>query len=207
MSPQELRQALYPGLFSDYIDDFSTESEALKRLLGLDEPDFRMRDVELVLRYFSYKFFAEQYGGNFKKFLDDTTNQLNSNWKKNKKEIVDSASELNNALEFTRSIFGDKATCRKWTPDGYERRINRAVFDIMIYYFSDEAIRKKAAKKGKTLESAFKSLCEKNADFLSSLETTTKSQEANWTRFGLWSQTLNRTLGTKTKNPIPKPVA
>ncbi len=205
LSPQELRQALYPGAFSDYIDDLSTESKPLKRLLGLDEPDFRMRDVELVLRYFSYRFFATNYGGNFKKFLDDTTSELNSSWKKEKGEIIDGANELDNALEFTRSVFGDKATCRKWTPNGYERRINRAVFDIMIYYFSDESVRKKAATKAKRIEAAFKSLCENNAEFLSSIEATTKSQEANWIRFGLWSQSLNRILGTKTRNPIPKP--
>jgi hypothetical protein len=144
LSPQELRQALYPGGFSDYIDDFSTESSPLKELLGLSDPDFRMRDVELVLRYFAYKMFATDYGGNVKKFLDDTTETLNETWKNDKKKVAAAAADLNLGLEFVQSTFGTKNACRKWTGGGYERRINRAVFDIMIYYFSDESLRKKA---------------------------------------------------------------
>jgi hypothetical protein len=207
LSPQELRQALYPGKFSDFIDDFSTESKELKEFLGLDEPDFRMRDVELVLRYFAYKFFATEYGGNFKKFLDDATNKLNAQWRKDKERITDEASELEHALVFVRDIFGEGGASRKWTGDDYERRINRAVFDVLIYFFSDESIRKRAVKHKRRIENAFKRLCEDDEEFLSSIETTTKSQNANWTRFGTWAQSLNKILGTKLKNPIPKPVS
>jgi hypothetical protein len=52
LSPQELRQALHPGNFIDFADAFSIESEPLKRMLGLRRPDFRMRDVEMVIRFF-----------------------------------------------------------------------------------------------------------------------------------------------------------
>lgn len=207
LSPQELRQALLPGYFSDYIDDFSTESETLKTFLGLKEPDFRMRDVEIVLRYFAYKFFADEYSGNFKKFLDDTSRRLNSQWDKERNNIEAASSELNRGLEFITSIFGKTGACRKWAVERYERRINRAVFDVMIYYFSDEAVRKKGQKKEKRIESAFKRLCEADMTFLSSIETTTKSQLANWTRFDVWSKALNKILGTKLKNPISKPTS
>jgi hypothetical protein len=62
LSPQEeLRQALDPGPFSDFIDDFSTESEPLKKALKLKQPDFRMRDVELVLRYYAYRNMVATY--------------------------------------------------------------------------------------------------------------------------------------------------
>ena len=60
LSPQELRQALHPGSFSDFIDDVSVDHVGVKRLLKLRDPDFRMRDVELVLRYFAYRNFARQ---------------------------------------------------------------------------------------------------------------------------------------------------
>jgi hypothetical protein len=76
LSPQELRQALHPGSFSDFIDDVSVDWPGVKQLLKLKEPDFRMRDVELVLRYFAYRNFAAQYDGNLKKFLDSTTEML-----------------------------------------------------------------------------------------------------------------------------------
>lgn len=203
LSPQELRQALYPGEFSDFIDDFSTESAPLKEFLGLDEPDFRMRDVELVLRYFAYKKYAHIYQGNFKKFLDDTTESLNKTWTKEKKNNADLSSSLDEALNCTREIFGEEGECRKWVEGRYETRVNRAIFDIMTYYFSINSVRPKAIRNKRKIENAFKKLCEDNTDFLSSIETTTKSQNANWTRFELWSRALNKILGTSLKNPIP----
>jgi hypothetical protein len=205
LSPQELRQALYPGDFSNFIDDFSTASESLKSFLGLDRPDFRMRDVELVLRYFAYRLFAQRYQGNFKKFLDDTTKSLNTTWQKEKKTYLETANSLDEALGCTRTIFGEDAECRKWVGDRYEKRINRAIFDIMTYYFSTASVRSKATKNKRKIETAFKRLCDNDADFLSSIETTTKSQKANWTRFELWSRALNKILGTSLKNPIPPP--
>jgi len=80
LSPQELRQALHPGQFSDYIDDFSTESNALRAALKLHQPDFRMRDVELVLRYYAYRNMARDYNGDLKDFLDRTTKIYNERW-------------------------------------------------------------------------------------------------------------------------------
>src|SRR5690606_15293337 len=41
LSPQELRQALFPGDFSDWIDEAAVNSSAIKTLLNLREPDYR----------------------------------------------------------------------------------------------------------------------------------------------------------------------
>lgn len=49
LSPQELRQALHPGPFTKFLDDFSSSCKPLQQSLGNDAPDFRMRDVELTL--------------------------------------------------------------------------------------------------------------------------------------------------------------
>ena len=54
LSTQELRQALHPGPFLSFAAKFSEESQSLKSLLGLSKPDFRMRDVELVVRFFHF---------------------------------------------------------------------------------------------------------------------------------------------------------
>jgi hypothetical protein len=205
LSPQELRQALYPGGFSDFIDDFSSDSEVLKSLLGLTEPDFRMRDVELTLRFFAYVMFAQEYRGNFKAFLDNATKNLNGRWSVQAAAITKQSKQFEAALGCVREIFGEKGECRKWTDSGYERRINRAVFDIMVYYFADETVRKKSTKNARKIETAFKKLCKDDSDFLSSIETTTKSLTANWTRFDRWSRSLSKAINVQLKNPIPKP--
>ena len=54
LAPQELRQALHPGPFIDFADDFSIQSEQIKKTLNLKKPDYRMRDVELVIRFYSF---------------------------------------------------------------------------------------------------------------------------------------------------------
>jgi Protein of unknown function DUF262 len=50
LSPQELRQALHPGEFLRFAAKYSEESPGLKKTLKLNKPDFRMRDVELLVR-------------------------------------------------------------------------------------------------------------------------------------------------------------
>jgi Protein of unknown function DUF262 len=54
LSTQELRQALHPGPFLAFAAKFSEQSQSLRTLLGLSRPDFRMRDVELVVRFYAF---------------------------------------------------------------------------------------------------------------------------------------------------------
>ena len=202
LSPQELRQALHPGPFTDLIDDLSTQSEILKSVLHLREPDFRMRDVEFVLRYFAYKFFAPQYKGNLKNFLDEATRKLNGEWPKKRDELIEQGEALEYALNTTRMIFGEKDELRKWNGSFYEGRINRAVFDVMAYYFSNQRIGKSALLRADRIKAKFQQLCEDDAAFLSSIETTTKSIEANQVRFGTWAKALQKILGGRIEAPF-----
>ncbi|MEW9808800.1 hypothetical protein ABUE31_22705, partial [Mesorhizobium sp. ZMM04-5] len=130
--------------------------------MKLKEPDFRMRDVELVLRFFAYRNFIQNYSGDLKKFLDDTTKYFNENWDAENEKLSLQASDLDKSLIATRVIFGERAELRKWNGSMYEKRINRAVFDIMTYYFSEKTIRDAAVDKGAEIKIAFQKLCEEN---------------------------------------------
>lgn len=200
LSPQELRQALSPGDFSNFVDSFSAASKPVQKMLGLKEPDFRMRDAEIVLRFIAYKLYAPNYGGVLKQFLDDTTKSLNADWKKKQKLIEQVAGSLEDAINFTFEIF-EKSAMRKWNGEKFERPINRAVFDIMAYYFSNSNVREAAKGKGAEIVSRFKSLCTDDRDFLTSLESTTKSIEANSKRFATWGAALEDILGIKLAIP------
>ena len=59
LSPQELRNALHPGPFAEFIDRYSGESPSLRRILQSNKPDFRMRDAELLLRYYAFSHFLD----------------------------------------------------------------------------------------------------------------------------------------------------
>ncbi len=144
LSPQELRQALHPGAFVSYVDKKSGEIPGLLRILKTTAPDFRMRDAELKVRYYTFKNFIADYRGNLKGALDSTCQSLNEEWDLRHEEIEKQAKDMEEALEATFEIFGNFHAFRKWEDDRYEGRFNRAVFDIMVFYFSDAKVRKRA---------------------------------------------------------------
>ncbi len=201
LSPQELRQALFPGGFVDFAYDRAERSEMLRKLLGIKEPDFRMRDVELLVRYEAFRFFLSEYAGNLRLFLDETCEKLNAQWEGRQREIQASADEFEEAIGALIKIFGEENIARKWTEKGYESRPNRAVLDIMTFYFSNRRIQTAAKKKRQAVVQAFKGLCERDIDFLRSIESTTKSMTATLTRLNLWGQTLSKALSMKFNIP------
>lgn len=198
LSPQELRQALHPGDFIDFADDFSIESEGIKKMLNLTKPDYRMRDVEIVIRYFANKYYLKSYEGNLKKAFDNTVKILNEKWKIDKDKIVADATNLNDSILFSIDLFGgQRKAFSKWLGNSFQNNFNRAIFDIMVYYFSvPEILAEAKGKKGEILE-AFKSLCIHDEDFLSSFEHTTKSMDNTFKRITTWGEALSNILDTE----------
>lgn len=194
LSPQELRQALHPGGFVDYADEASADSPALRDLLKIKKPDFRMRDVELLVRYFAFKNFLHEYRGDLKSFLDLSCDSLNKRWAAEEYAIKTQAQELEEAYKASQQIFGPSMSFRKWLGDKYESRFNRAIFDVMTFYFSEASIRTPALQKAKEVENEFKRLCIEDTAFLGSIERTTKSLEATCLRLATWAKSLNQVL-------------
>lgn len=200
LSPQELRQALHPGPFVTFLDQASSKSVALREILRLKKPDFRMRDAELLLRYYALRNYLTDYTGNLKAFLDSTCGKLNKIWNKEEENLLSQLAEFEVAHQFLKGIFGD-SLYRKWNGEKYETRFNRAVFDVLVLAFVDSNVRETAVGKEALVEEAFRDLCTKDQDFLSSIETTTKSIGATQIRISRWNQTLNDVIGTNLHVP------
>jgi hypothetical protein len=201
LSPQELRHVLHPGPFIDFAFDYSEQSDELIALFGNKGlPDFRMRDVELLIRFMGFRYFLADYRGDLKSFLDGTVKAMNENWGKVSGGVMSSAKECENAIKFVREIFG-RDSFVKWNAEGAERRFNRAVFDVMTFYFADEDVRESIISNELQgdVRSAFIQLCVENADFKSALESTTKSKSAVFTRLRVWGQSLEEVLGREVK--------
>lgn len=196
LSPQELRQALNPGSFVDFADKAATESAALKEILKNKGPDFRMRDVELLIRFYAFHFFMSDYKGNLKGMLDSACERLNNRWAEEEETLSNLSKEFEEAYFAAKQIFGEKAVFRKWTTNGYESRFNRAIFDVMMHYFSVPHVRESALANRQAVEDRFKALCSGDQAFLGSIEKTTKSLEATHIRFSKWAIALNEELGT-----------
>jgi len=204
LSPQELRQALHPGPFLKFCDEHSLQSEGLKRILKLRKPDFRMRDVELLVRFVSFKNFIQEYKGNLKSFLDRSCKTLNRNWKLKKSLIEEQTNDFEQGVDLAYLIF-DGSPFRKWNDEGlagYEPRFNRAIFDIVMYYFSDPKIRNLLTASGRTkLNRSFKALCLKDEAFIRSVESSTKSKDATTIRFNKWAAILGKAVGKSIMPP------
>lgn len=201
LSPQELRQAMFPGGFVHFAAERSNSPWLLK-ILGTTTPDFRMRDVELFIRHLAFRYFIESYAGNLKRFMDEACEKLNLEWDRKKTRIEKDADALDSAIEATYTIFGDDAF-HKWTSGGFEPKFNRAVFDVMTYYFAELDIRRKALEKKSAVQKAFKGICGDDV-FRKSVETTTKSTGATQTRLRLWGERLSKELGGRIEIPIIK---
>jgi len=199
LSPQELRQALFPGEFVKFADEASRKSQAIKILLGLkpDEPDLRMRDVELLVRYLAFSFHLSEHRGNLKDFLDNTCKKLNQSWSENEEVIRKQVKIFEDAVNTSIKIFGPECIGRKWSEEegGFAPRLNKAILDVITFYFSDEEIRRKSLSKAVEVVNAFKELCLDSDEFLKSIETTTKSLHATSTRLQLWGKSLRQVTG------------
>ena len=190
LSPQELRRALKPGPFMDFVDDFSRDSKEIKEILKLSEPDYRMRDIDLVIRYFAFRNFANEYKGDFKTFLDKTCETFNKDWIKKEALVKAQAEELNTAIRLCIDIFGKDNVFRKWKEKKYESRMNRAIFDVLIYYFSIAKNRNKFFDKKKLIKEKFNDFCTNNSQFIKSISSNTNNLIETSTRFILWGNVI-----------------
>jgi uncharacterized protein with ParB-like and HNH nuclease domain len=195
LSPQELRQALFPGKFVNYLEETSYNNKNLQILLRISEPDFRMRDVEILLRYFALSFFVSEYAGNLQKFLDYTCHYLNKNWDKMEDNVKLQTERFNKSMEASIEIFGKGNVARKWTNTGLETKLNRAILDVLLFYFSDDRIRDAALAKSADVNVAFMELCLDSEEFRNAITTTTKSLGATSSRLQLWGEKLKGVIG------------
>ncbi|MGE3313526.1 MAG: DUF262 domain-containing protein [Planctomycetaceae bacterium] len=201
LAPQELRQALHPGPFLVFVNEYSACSDGIQASLRISKPDFRMRDVELMIRYYGFKEFMESYRGNMKSFLDETCEKLNKRWATEDAAIRNTASELEKAIVESKRIFPKGKLFSLCTDSVYEGRFNRTVFDIFTHYLSIPKVRKAIAGKQLRVRKLFEDLCDDD-EFRSSLQITTKSLGAVHTRFSVFGEALCRL--TRLNLHVPK---
>lgn len=195
LSSQELRQVLNRGKFARYLLEVTSEPNAIWTILGISEPDARLRDVELLLRLIAWANFAPGYAGNMKKFLDDAMKDLNSHWPAAQASVVKLTREVLSAVDAARAVFGDTVG-RKYKARKYERSLNRALLEVEALYFVNPTVRALAKKRKGALRAGFEELSAQTA-FLSSIESTTKSLENTRLRFSQFRRMLESVLKTK----------
>lgn len=200
LSSQELRQVLNRGEFAKYLMTLTNDENALWPVLGIDRPDPRLRDVELLLRLVAWKTNAAAYQGNMKPFLDETMTALNASWGSRKAAITKLGTQIMEGIEAVTKVFGENAG-RKFNGTKYERALNRAVFEVQAYYLIAPGARAAFVKKKTAVVAAFEALSE-DPEFRTSVEATTKSIENYRTRFDKYRLRMGKAIGLAL-DPLP----
>ena len=204
LSSQELRQALKPGPFLDFLDDETANSEVIKNMLNNKNADPRMKDIELALRYFAFKCFADKYEGNLKEFLDYTCENLNKSWEKNEIVIRQLFKELEYAITYLTNLFTPNSTFSRYTKGKCNGRFNRSIFEVLTYYFSLKEIRIAIDKKKKVFVDEFIKLND-DAEFTHAVSDTTKDVNRIVSRFTKVANILELLMKVDENNvEIPK---
>ena len=205
LSPMELRMSLHPGDFLKWVIRWTEQVRKLHGLLRLKGPDKRMADVELAVRFLAFKRRSAGYRGDLKAFLDTVSQEFNTQFSSSEfRSVIElDLQEMEDAIAADVDIFGGHS-CRKWKGGEYDTRFNRAVFDVQIGSLSDSRVRNwinSAAVNKKKFEEAFIDLSSADPDFVTSVETTTKSLAAVRKRFTAWYKAVGDVTGIALQPP------
>ncbi len=204
LSPQELRQALKPGAFLNFLDDETANSTAIKDMLNNKGADPRMKDIELALRFFAFKCFPDKYKDNLKEFLDYTCENLNGNWEAKEYIIRDLFAELEKSIVFLKDLFAPDAAFSRYTDGKCNGRFNRSIYEILTYYFSIKEVRIAVEKKKEEFVNKFVELND-DQEFVYAVSNTTKDINRVVIRFTKVSKILEDLLKDAEDNVnIPK---
>ena len=196
LSPQELRQALKPGDFLSYLDDATAASTTMRKMLRTKIADPRMRDIELALRFYAFKYFVTSFNGNLKEFLDYTCEQLNMRWPKEADAFKKDFSALESAIDFSYSLMENDSPFSRYSEDNSSNRFNRSIYELFSYYFSIEEIRNAIECNKADFILKFKEL-NNNPEFISAVSDTTKSPVKVVARFSLFADILKEFYSSK----------
>lgn len=201
LSPQELRQALFPSDFTRWVNVRSAGSSPIQRARRIKHEDFRMRDAEMLLRFIAFAESIEDYRGNLRKFLDDACVAGAQTWKSTGEPYFEElAARCEKTIERTFLAFHEQNSFLRYENGSYNRRFNIAVFDLMMAVLGDESITDdEFAAHQHEIRGTFETLCEQDRVFSDSLQTTTKSMTSTSGRIVRFGDEVGALVG----HPLP----
>lgn len=196
LSPQELRQALFPGDFTSWINERSASSEPIHRARRIKREDFRMRDAEMLLRSIAFMDRLEEYQGNLRLFLDEQCALGLRDWQTRRAGFEEFASRTEAAINRTMAVFSERNSFLRFENDVYIRRFNIAVYDLMTTVLGSlELTNDVVAGHAGELQSSFEYLCREDPRFSASLTSSTKTKDATGYRVKAFADAVTNVTG------------
>jgi len=188
LNTQELRNCIYRGALNSYLADAAAYAPWLE-ILGRKKPDKRMRDEELILRFFAF------YIHGIASYRTPQKHWLNEAAKKGQKYSKDKIAELDAAWKKAISVsleWFDPSECYRREIKGRTRAINRALFDLVTITAS-HIKPANAPKIKKAFRQRYSSLL-KNAEFNDLISRAVDHKKRTARRFELWRKFIGSVL-------------
>lgn len=203
LNDQELRNCIYRGAYNDFIAELSENKDFLF-LLGLKKPHKRMLDRELILRFFAfYNSTYLKYEPPMKSFLN---NEIESKPDIDERKKSELERVFKKSVELTKETFGENAFKRfiignEVDRNGYwESRINKALFDVVMYGFTQYEKNQIYPKKD-AIKEELVWLMTHDEKFIDSITISTNDKPKVLERFEIWMRALRDIVGQPHKEP------
>lgn len=197
LNDQELRNCIYRGRYNDLLKKMATDQDFMS-LLGLQKPEKRMRDVELVLRFAAF-FHATPagYRAPMRRFLNDDIRRFQNIRDTDAIEIFRA---FRDSVQIIQLMLGKYAFKRfRHGPEdnlegNWEKRFNASLYDVLMYGFT-RYNKNQVIPRLVQIREALIQLMTNDDEFIAAIETSTSSTKNVRTRFEKWLQTLERIIG------------
>jgi hypothetical protein len=204
LNDQELRNCVYRGAYNGLLRKLAQDPDFMY-LLGLSEPEKRMRDVELVLR------FAAFYHWTYLKYQPPMRRFLNREMQKYQDITIEEAQELQrafkNSVQIIRSLLDRNAFKRFYRgtetkPNGIwePKKFNSSLYDILMWGFTRYE-KPQVFLHLDAIREALINLMSDNSDFIEAIELSTSSAKNVNRRFDIWRRELESVMGSPTNEP------
>lgn len=203
LNHQELRNCVYRGKYNNLIRNLASDRDFLF-LLGLEKPHYRMQDRELTLRFFAF------YHKTYLHYAPPVKQFLNREMEGHQDLIKDEERKLREVfrkcVKLSKTIFGEHAFRRfifgsEKDPNGkWEKRVNRALFDVVMFGFSRYE-KRQVVPHADAIREELLWLMTHSDDFIDTILFHTDKREKVEQRFKIWLGSLEKIAGLPTKEP------
>jgi len=204
LNDQELRNCIYRGRYNKLLKELSKDSDFMY-LLRLRNPERRMKDIELVLRFAAfYHLTYLNYKPPMKKFLN---NDMEKYQHISESETAELKTAFKNTIMIIKSLFDNHAFKRFYkgddkNPNGHwePKKFNASLYDILMYSFAKED-KNKVYQQLDSIREALIYLMTSDQEFIDAIELSTSSAQAVTKRFDKWRLMLQDIIGIAQKEP------
>lgn len=204
LNDQELRNCIYRGDYNELLKELVQNRDFLF-LLGNEKPDKRMRDIELILRFFAF------YNQTYLRYKPSMKQFLNREMENNKEIDERKENELRNvfkkSVELTKTVFGERAFKRfipgtekdnkgKWEV----KKINKSLFDVVMYGFT-QYDKHQIVPYADSIREELIYLMANDKEFIDSIIISTSAKSKVITRFDKWRESLRNIVGFPKTEP------